>query len=379
MIGITMISAVGRIKAHIMVEIALDYLDLEYTERCNLSCSHCYIRRSGNDLEAASKEMDFALISRLLKQAVSLNCSNLRITGGEPLLRQDFERVFNQAIGLGMHVSVATNATLITDRIADLISSSRKVDVSTSLYGWDEPSFDETVGIPGAFTNFLVGLSRLRARKVQFRLRYPPTRKLVGNLHRLRPLPFTLGAVEPLQYSWELILHSRQDSSANRAIKGMRLSPLEAARERLREPQVALEEMKKLIKWSGRPFDGRLFHCPRTVRRMTVDAYGNLQLCLELRHPDLRVNLRDHSLRDAVAILMSRAREIRATDGDFLTRCARCLLRPACPQCPVCSWLEFGTLDTPVDYYCNVMHEEARLLGLIEEGERGWRARSLRF
>ena len=63
---------------------------------------------------------------------------------------------------------------------------------------------------------------------------------------------------------------------------------------------------------------------------------------------------------------------MRIVNPEYLTRCARCILRPACPQCPACSWMEHGDLDTPSAYSCDVMHAEARLLGVLKEGNKGW-------
>ena len=34
--------------------------------------------------------------------------------------------------------------------------------------------------------------------------------------------------------------------------------------------------------------------------------------------------------------------------------------------------MEHGTLDTPIDYLCEVAHVQARYLGLVEEGEKAW-------
>jgi hypothetical protein len=63
-----------------------------------------------------------------------------------------------------------------------------------------------------------------------------------------------------------------------------------------------------------------------------------------------------------------------------LERCARCFLKGLCEQCPAKSWTEHGTLDTPVEYLCQVAHAQALYLGLLTEGEHAleiayWRAR----
>ena len=43
-----------------------------------------------------------------------------------------------------------------------------------------------------------------------------------------------------------------------------------------------------------------------------------------------------------------------------------------CEQCPASSWAQHGTLDTPVEYLCQVAHARACHLGLLEQGERAW-------
>jgi hypothetical protein len=69
---------------------------------------------------------------------------------------------------------------------------------------------------------------------------------------------------------------------------------------------------------------------------------------------------------------MPKIRAFRARNADYLDRCARCFIKALCLQCPARSWSEHGTLDTPVEYLCDVAHAEARSLGLLDEGEKAW-------
>jgi hypothetical protein len=41
--------------------------------------------------------------------------------------------------------------------------------------------------------------------------------------------------------------------------------------------------------------------------------------------------------------------DIRATNPEYLRRCALCFLHGLCEQCPAKSWAEHSTLDTPVE------------------------------
>jgi len=37
--------------------------------------------------------------------------------------------------------------------------------------------------------------------------------------------------------------------------------------------------------------------------------------------------------------------------------------------------MEHGTLDTPVEYLCEIAHAQARYVGLLGESEMGWEVR----
>ena len=85
---------------------------MELTERCNNNCIHCCINLPVDDKEAQSQELTTAEWKSLLEEAASLGCLSVRFTGGEPLLREDFEELYLVARRLGLKVLLFTNATL---------------------------------------------------------------------------------------------------------------------------------------------------------------------------------------------------------------------------------------------------------------------------
>src|SRR5512135_1252030 len=82
----------------------LGWLDVELTERCNNDCLHCCINLPANDEEARQREMTTDQIKQIFQQAADLGCLQVRLSGGEPLLRPDFEELYLFARRLGMKV-----------------------------------------------------------------------------------------------------------------------------------------------------------------------------------------------------------------------------------------------------------------------------------
>ncbi len=68
-------------------------LRVSLTDRCNLRCSYC-MPAEGLDWLPGSDLLSFDELSRLLRLAVTrLGITNIRFTGGEPLLYRDLENV----------------------------------------------------------------------------------------------------------------------------------------------------------------------------------------------------------------------------------------------------------------------------------------------
>jgi radical SAM protein with 4Fe4S-binding SPASM domain len=91
-----------------------------------------------------------------------------------------------------------------------------------------------------------------------------------------------------------------------------------------------------------------------------------------LRHPKTVYDLKNGSLKDAFENFFPKIRQRKATNPEYLSRCAKCFLMGLCNMCPARSWSEHGTLDSPVEHFCELAHAEAKFLGLLKEGEKAW-------
>ena len=64
-----------------------DNLRISVTDRCNIRCFYC-MPEDGVKFEPREQVLTFEEMERFVRVAVSLGVRKLRLTGGEPLLRQ---------------------------------------------------------------------------------------------------------------------------------------------------------------------------------------------------------------------------------------------------------------------------------------------------
>lgn len=352
----------------------LPNLDIELTERCNNACLHCYINLPENDPKARQQELSTTEWQDILRQAADLGALSLRITGGEPLLREDFSEIYLFARRLGLVVQLFTNARLITPALADLwVQFPLRDKIEITVYGMHPETYDATVCAPGAYAEFQRGVELLLERDVPFTVKTVALPQNQADLEDFKAWAARLPGMDKSPgVTHRLLLRARRDAQArNRLIACLRLSPEEVLRQESRDPQAFRQEMSEFCGRFTGPHGPALFGCG-AGQGGSVDAYGKFQPCMLLRHPELVYDLRQGSLQDALEHFFPRALDRRATNPAYLERCAKCFLHGLCDQCPAQSWMEHGTLDTPVEYWCQIAHAQAVYLGLLHAGEKAW-------
>ena len=352
----------------------LDHLDIELTERCNNNCIHCCINLLENDLYVKSRELSTDEWKGILKQAADSGVLTVRFTGGEPLLRGDFEELYTYARQLGMRVLIFTNARLITSRLSDLFARIPPCErIEITVYGMCKDSYEAVSRVPGSFKEFWEGVNSLLDKKVPFIVKgilLPQNKSDIQSFEEwVRTIPWMDSTPS---YAMFFELRCRRDSEKkNERICGLRVSPEAGLKHLTRDANRFRKEMAQFCSKFMRPSGDRLFGCG-AGHGACVDAYGMVQPCLPLRTPELCYNIRRGSLREALTIVFPQIWEMKAQNPEYLKRCSRCFLKGLCEQCPAKSWSEHGTLDTPVEYLCKVAHAQARYLGLLIEDENAW-------
>jgi radical SAM protein with 4Fe4S-binding SPASM domain len=309
-----------------------------------------------------------------LSQAAELGTLTVRFTGGEPLLREDFAELYLFTRRLGIKVLLFTNARLITPELADLFARIPLLEkIEITVYGMRPETYDGVACAPGAYAEFRQGVERLLERTIPFLVKGALMPQNQADVPTFEAWAATLPWMDnPPGYSMFFDLRGRRDSSArNYLINRLRVAPQEGLALLTRDGKSYLKEMNQFCNCFMGPNGECLFECGAGLGGC-VDAYGRYQPCMLLRDPQLSYDLRTGSLRDALENFFPNVRQITATNPEYLERCAICFLHGLCEQCPGKSWSENGTLDTPVEYLCQVAHAQALYLGLLQPGEKAW-------
>ena len=110
--------------------------------------------------------MNTSKILSVIDEITEAGCLYLLITGGEPLLRNDFPEIYRHAKTSGLILTVFTNGTLLTDRVMDLLEDLPPRVVEITLYGATALTYEKITGIPGSFAQCLKAVRRLLERKI---------------------------------------------------------------------------------------------------------------------------------------------------------------------------------------------------------------------
>lgn len=111
-------------------------LHLYLTNKCNLSCPHCYMF-SGI---AEVNELYTTEVKKLISDFVHIdNGVVVTLSGGEPTLRPDFDEIVKYAYSAGLEVKLLTNATQISPERVALLSKYIS-SVQISIDGYSETS-----------------------------------------------------------------------------------------------------------------------------------------------------------------------------------------------------------------------------------------------
>lgn len=364
--GKSLVIRVSLSKSHLLERMAskrgLVSFDLEVTARCNFACRHCYINLPAGDTLAQKRELSLQEIREIVDEAVSLGALWCLITGGEPLLREDFCDIYSYLREKGLMVSVFTNGSLVTDGHVELFKKYPPREVEVTVYGITRETYEKVTLKPGSFSAFCRGLGLLLENGVRVQLK---SMALRSNLHEQEEIGRFCRKRTWDYFRFDPFLHLRYDGNheRNMAIKSERLSPGEIVTLERADPErrQAIESNCARLHSQKRSslVYNRLLKCGAGNESCSISYGGIFRLCSSLWHPGCVYDLRNGTLSAAWRDFVPQMRAMCSDRMDFLEKCHICPIIDLCMWCPAHAYLETGELDRPVEYFCEVAHARA--------------------
>jgi GTP 3',8-cyclase len=293
-------------------------LRISVTDRCNFRCVYCMPKEVfGREYRFLERRelLTFEEIARIAQTFVSLGVEKLRITGGEPLVRRDLERLIELLAPLGVDLTLTTNGSLLPAK-AEALAQAGLRRITVSLDSLDDATFQALNDVDFPASRVLEGIDAAAAAGLPVKVNCVVKRgvndgELVALAERFRGTGHTLRFIEYMDVGhtngWRLddVVPAAEIVATFDAAFG--IEPIEAAY----PGEVA--RRYRYVDGSGefgvissvtQPFCG---NCSRA----RLSAEGKLFTCLfGLRGHDLRALLRggatDEDLQQAVKALWGR-------------------------------------------------------------------------
>lgn len=316
---------------------------LELTERCNLACQMCYINQPANSRDAVARELTLPQVRNILDQLFDAGCLFLLLTGGEVLLRPDFPDIWRYAKRKGLLLTLFTNGTLLTPRIADFLAEWRPTTMEITLYGATRETYERVTRIPGSHARCLRGIELAMERGLRLNLK---SLVVQANRHEIDAMQ-NLAASFGVSHRFDGVLLPRLNGGG--IAPGQRLSPAELVALDREYPE-RLEEFDRF----SRDFAGAVvrsesvYSCLAGQRSFYIDSAGRMRLCLMALRP--AYDLLQVSFQKGWESLGT----VRGKKRTLDTPCRTCDAGVLCDQCPGWSQWVHGDDETPVDYVCQI-------------------------
>ncbi|MBS3949849.1 MAG: radical SAM protein [Peptococcaceae bacterium] len=318
----------------------------ELTRRCNFSCLYCYQQNCRHTEELTTKEW-----TSIIDQITDAGCKFVNFTGGEPLLRDDFERIYEYAFNKGLLLRIKTNGSLISTSHIELWRRLPPVGVSISLYGKSPETYKNFCGVESAYETVMGAIAQLKTNHIEVYTTFVAGRHNYKDTHALYDMVSGMGV--PFHLFSNLTPCDNGD-----------LRPLEES--------LPIEERSSLLKWfyAKQPVDwdavsslwvNNVRRCFAGLAAYHVVSTGEMILCPMAPAPSFPV------YKGGFLKAWGKLYEARLKLIEVETKCGRCGHRAVCGMCAPNIDMRSSKGEPPKEHCLNGkrLHQMLRQEGIL--------------
>lgn len=340
---------------------------LELLPLCNMNCDMCYVRLSHEDMEKQGRLRTVDEWVSVAEQMKKTGTLFLLLTGGEPLLYPDFQKLYLKLLEMGMIITINTNGTLITEEWAVFFGAHKPRRINITLYGSDEQAYANLCHYPGGFQKVVNAIHYLQKNNVDIKLSSSLTcfnqsdmDKIIGlgdSLHiPVRVDTYMMPAVRERNKPYNLQSRSNPTDAAKIRMQCLKKEMGEELFSRYRN--AALAEIADIASVNGIRYTDQV-SCYAGNCSFTINWQGEMRPCVVLSAP--AVSVFEVEFEKAWELIVNEVSKIRIN-----TKCTSCSLRPLCRTCAACALLEAGSYDALPDYMCQYAQKSYDFLRTLQ-------------
>lgn len=339
---------------------------IELTYRCTLNCVHCYckglevVSRKSYVVSGKSevRELTTEEWKRILDEISQEGCINLCLTGGDPLIREDFLEIYSYAKRKGFIITLFTNGQLLTPKLIDYLVKSPPFSIEITLNGITKEIYESITQVPGSFKKVMQAISLLKEKKLPLILKANCLKQNKQEIAKIKA--FTAGLFADLprkkyRFKYDPMIYPRYNRDTTPC--NFRLSIKELLEARKQDSDIWKQYQEGLKCKFPRLKRNRkfLYNCNAWLKDFFINPYGYLKFCTLSNK--FSVDLKTTPFREGFyRVFPQLFRERFKTDS----KCIDCRLRPVCYRCPARAYIETGDEEAPVPYYCQLAKETYR-------------------
>ncbi len=345
---------------------------LELTARCNLSCRMCYIHNLSCDKHLLKEELSTEQWIAIMDQLRDTGTLPLLLTGGEPLLRQDFPEIYTEAVKRGFLLSINTNGTLLTEEHFALFAKHKPLRMNISVYGMSAETYENLCGNGAAYERVISNIRRLRDLGITVKINFSCTPYNHQDVAKVRGFAEEIGSI--IHFVSYMFPPTRTAKPCEQEVK--RFTPQEAAEEgiiwiRLScTPEAFAAECRRHAAMAPQTMDECRYEGNQGARCRAgrcsywITYKGELLPCGMI--PSIHASVPELGFLKAWEEVGAAFRSLTMPEG-----CLSCPDYERCEVCPAVVWAENEDFSKVPTYICEKnRHYHSRLAALGAEGSQ---------
>jgi len=318
------------------------YAMVDLTYRCNLNCVHCYCKGS----EGKSEELNTSGWKSILNKLHKAGCLMLTFTGGEPLFREDFLEIYLYAKKLGFITNIFSNGCLIDKKIFNYLLKYPPYCIEITLNGIHKRIYESITRVEGSFHKIMSAIRLLSSSNLRVVFK---SNCLTLNKHEIKDI--------------YIFLKKRFNNNSQFKYSSIVLPRINGDKTPCKY-RISYEEMNNISKSNPEFYSSHksnfcagplklnrdkkfLYQCNSWMDSFYINPFGFLKFC-EFSNK-FTTDLKENDLRQAFI------KNFNCISKQLFNKnfsCRDCKMRTHCGWCPSYAFLETGSEESPIKFFC---------------------------